>query len=69
MAYKLSPLGENRARRVVQTRDPEDAILDFLYKVKDPVEFDEILDETQMDDSTAKRVVNRLVLKEYVKVV
>ena len=65
--FKLTPLGENRARRVAQTQGPEDAILDFLYRVKDPVEFDEILDETQMDDSTARKVVNRLVLKEYVK--
>lgn len=67
MSYRLTPLGENKARRVVQTRDPEDAILDFLYRVKDPVEFDEILDETQMDDSTARKVVNRLVTKEYIK--
>ena len=67
MAYKLSPLGESRARRVVETRGPEDSILNFLYETKDPVEFDEILDETQMDDLTAKRTVNRLIVKEYIK--
>lgn len=66
MTYRLTPLGENKARRVVQTRGPEDAVLDFLYRVKDSVEFDEILDETQMDDSTAKRVVDRLIAKGYV---
>jgi len=67
VSYRLTPLGEGRARRVVETRGPEDSVLSFLYETKDPVEFDEILDETQMDDSTAKKVVNRLVLKEYVK--
>ena len=67
MSYRLTPLGENRARRVVQTLGPEDSVLNFLYETKDPVEFDEILDETQMDDSTTKKVVNRLILKEYVK--
>ena len=65
--FKLTPLGENRARRVISTQGPEDAILDFLYRTKDPVEFDEIADETQMDDSTTKKVVNRLIVKEYVK--
>ena len=65
--FKLTPLRENRARRVVETRDPESAVLNFLYETKDPVEFDEILDETQMDDSTARKVVNRLVLKDYIK--
>ena len=65
--FKLTVTGENRARRVVQTLGPEDSVLNFLYETKDPVEFDEILDETQMDDATARKVVNRLVLKEYVK--
>jgi len=67
MSYRLTPLGESRARKVAQTHDPEGAILDFLYRTKDPVDFNEILDETQMDDSTATKVVNRLITKEYVK--
>jgi len=65
--FKLTPLGENRARRVISTQGPEDAILDFLYRTKDPADFDEIASETQMDDATARKVVNRLVLKDYIK--
>jgi len=67
MSYRLTPLGENRARRVVQTQGPEDSVLTFLYETKDPADFDEIANETQMDDATARKVVNRLVLKELVK--
>ena len=65
--YILTSLGENRARKIVQTHEPEGAILDFLYRVKDPVDFDEIAEETQMDDATAKRAMTRLVTKELVK--
>ena len=67
MSYKLSPLGEVRAMRVGAVRDPENAVLYFMYETKDPVELEEILDETHMDDATATKVVGRLAAKGYIK--
>ena len=67
MAYKLTPLGETRAMRIGASRDPESSTLYFMYDSKGPVELDEILDETHMDDVTAQRVVGRMVTKGYVK--
>jgi len=67
MSWKLSPLGENHARRVSTVKEPENAVLCFMYETKDPVEMDEILDETHMDDSTAQKVMSRLTTKGYIK--
>ena len=68
MAYILSGIGENRAMRVAVSKNSEDAVLSFMYMTKsDPVEIEEILDETHMDDATARKVMGRLVTKGYVK--
>jgi len=67
MAYKLTATGESRALRVSQVNDPESAVLSFMYETRDSVEFEEILDETHMDDATAIKIVGRLVAKNYIK--
>ena len=67
MAYKLTNLGESRALRVGTVKDPENAVLTYLYEEKDSVELEEIAGETHMDDDVTERVVNRLVGKGYVK--
>lgn len=67
MSYKLTSTGESRALHVTQVNDPESAVLSFMYETRDSVEFEEILDETHMDDATAIKIVGRLVGKGYVK--
>lgn len=67
MAYKLTATGETRALRVGQVKDPESAVISFMYEFRDPVEFEEILDETHMDDSTGIKVVGHLMGKGYIK--
>lgn len=67
MSYRLTAKGETRAIRVTQTKGPEDAVISFMYDVRDPVEFDEIMDETHMDDATGRKIMERLVGTEYVK--
>lgn len=66
MSFKLTASGETRALRVKQVKDPENAVVSFMYESTDPVEFEEILDETQMDDETARKVVDRLIKKGHV---
>jgi hypothetical protein len=71
MAYKLTATGEGRALRVAQIEGPEDAVIAFMYDVSkasdNPVELEEILDETHMDDSTALKVMEKLVGRGHVK--
>jgi len=67
MAYKLTPLGENRARRIDKSLGPEGAIIAFMYEEKDALELEELAGETRMNEETTGRVVNRLVSKGYVK--
>jgi len=67
MSYKLTALGEGRALHVGQVKDPENAVISFMYYVRDPVEFEEIMDETHMDDATGQKLLKRLVDKGYVK--
>ncbi len=68
MAYKLTALGESRARRIDRAFDPEGAIIALLYERGDALEVEEIAGETRMDEETAVRVLNRLVnAKKYLK--
>ena len=67
MSYKLTAVGEGRALHVGQVKDPENAVLSFMYDVREPVEFEEIMDETHMDDTTGQKLLKRLIDKGYVK--
>jgi len=67
VAYKLTSLGESRARRIDRSFEPEGAIIAFMYEEKDALELEEIAGETRMNEETTGRVVNRLVSKGYVK--
>ena len=67
MAYKLTPLGESRALRVDTVRDPESAVITFMYEDKDALEVEEIAGETRMNEEATERILSRLVSKGYVK--
>ena len=67
MSYVLTSLGETRAMRVGATLNPESNVLGFMYDTREAVEFEEILDETHMDDATARKLMSRLIVKGYVK--
>jgi len=67
MSFALTSLGESKARQVKQDTGPEDAVVSFMYKVVEPVEFDEVCDETQMDSDSARKVLNRLKTQGYVE--
>lgn len=65
--FSLTSAGETRALRVKQVKNPEDAVVSFVYENTNDntssVSFDEILDETEMDNETAKKVLDRLIRK------
>jgi predicted Rossmann fold nucleotide-binding protein DprA/Smf involved in DNA uptake len=67
MSFILTSEGELKARQVKQDTGPEDAIVSFMYRVVEPVEFDEICDETQMDSDSARNVLNRLKTQGYIE--
>ena len=67
MAYRLTPLGESRALRVDTVKDPENAVLAYMYEEKDALEIEEIAGETRMNEESAGRVLARLVSKGYIK--
>lgn len=67
MTFILTSSGETRALRVKQVTNPEDAVIAFMSENTEPVEFDEILDETEMDDDTARKIIDRLIKKGLIK--
>lgn len=67
MAYRLTPLGENRALRIDKALDPGNAVIAYMYETKDPLEVEEIAGELRMNEETAERILNRLVSTGYVK--
>jgi predicted transcriptional regulator len=67
VAYKLTPLGSERALRTDRAKDPETAVLALLYEQKDALEAYEVAGETNMSEEAAERVLRRLVSKGYVK--
>jgi len=67
MAYKLTPLGESRALRTDMVKEPENAIVAYMYEERDALEIEEIAGETRMDEETVGRILSRLVSKGYVK--
>jgi len=67
MAYKLTPLGESRALRTDRVKDPENAVIAFMYEEKDALEIEEIAGETRMNEDSAGRILSRLISKGYVK--
>jgi len=67
VAYRLTPLGSERALRIDRAKDPETAVLALLYEQKDALEVEEIAGETRMSEESAERVLTRLVNKGYVK--
>ena len=67
MAFKLTPLGENRARKIDRSINAESAVITFMYETKDPVEVEEVAGETRMTEESSEKVLNRLISAGYVK--
>jgi len=69
-SFKLTASGETRALKIKQVQNPEDAVVSFMYEnttgEHTTVEFEEILDETQMDDEAARKVMDRLARRGFV---
>ena len=66
MAFELTGYGEQEAAKIEGVNTPERAVVVYLYEMKRPVEFDEILGETRMSDEKALHVMRRLVNGGYV---
>ena len=62
----LTPLGKSAAENTTG-KGPEFAVLSVLYEANSPVDIEEVMDATNMDDEKALMLVNRLVNKGYVK--
>lgn len=65
-AITLTPLGKQVSEDTTG-RGPEFSVLSLLYEANGPVDFDEVCQETRMDEVKASAVVRRLINKEYVK--
>ena len=65
-AIALTPLGRQSAEDTTG-RGPEFAVLSLVYEANGPVEFEEVMDGTHMDEEKASMVVRRLIAKNLVK--
>jgi len=62
----LTPIGKSIAENT-QGSGAEFAVLSLLYETNGPVEIDEVMDATNMNDEKASMVIRRLIGKEYIK--
>ncbi len=67
MAYSLTPKGKVVSEHVSRVKDVESAFLSYLYEHDEPVEVEELIGETRVDDEIGLRVLNRLIAKGYIK--
>lgn len=68
MAYTLTLKGKSVAEHLSRVQDPEGAFIAYLYEhPNEPVEIEELIGETRVDDEIGLRVLNRLITREYVK--
>jgi len=65
-AIALTPLGKSVAEDTTG-KGPEFAVLSFLYESNGPVDFEEIVGETHMNEEKASMVVRKLINKGYCK--
>lgn len=66
-AIVLTPMGKQAAENTANTSGPEYAVLSILYEANGPVDMDEIMEGTHMDDVKASMVVNSMINKGLVK--
>lgn len=59
-ALAITPEGSQAAENV-QGRGPEFAVLSMLYEADGPVDFEEIMDETHMDDEKCSMICRKLI--------
>lgn len=67
MAYNLTPKGTIAAEHVSRVKDVEGAFLAYMYEHNEPVESEELIGETRVEDEIGLRTLNRLIAKGYVK--
>ncbi len=67
MAYSLTTKGKSASEHISRIEDVEGAFLAYLYEHDKPVEIEELIGETRVDDEIGLRVLSRLIAKEYIK--
>ncbi len=61
MAFQLTKRGEDEAKTIGKPIGAESQVITFLYEVGKPMEIEQIMDETNMEDEKAVRVVRHLI--------
>lgn len=67
MAYTLTPKGKIEAEHVSRAAGAEEAFVTYMYENSEPVEIEELIGETRVEDEVGLRVVSRLIMRGYVK--
>ena len=62
----LTPQGKLAAENT-QGSGAEYAVLSLLYEANGPVDIEEVMDATRVDDEKALMIINRLISKNYIK--
>ncbi len=65
-AIILTPLGKQVAENS-QASGPKFAVLSLLYETNGPMDIEEVIDETRMEDDKAQMVLRSLVNAGYIK--
>lgn len=67
MSFRLTDKGEEAATNPHAKPGLDLKVVGYMYMVKDHVELEEIMDETQMSDEMAVTVMKRLINQGYVE--
>jgi len=67
MSFRLTDKGEEAATNPHAKPGLDLKVVGYMYMVKDRVELEEIMDETQMSDEMAVTVMKRLINQGYVE--
>ena len=62
----LTPLGKHQAEQQT-TKGPKAAVLSLLYESDAPMEVEEVMEATRMEDEKALMIVRALINQGYVK--
>ena len=65
-AIKLTSLGITEAERVSAKTGPREAVLSFMYEVSEPVQAQEVLEATHLDDDRGQKILKKLVEERYI---
>lgn len=65
--FRLTDRGEEAATNPNSRQGMDLKVVGFMYTMKQPVEIEEIMDETSMSDEAAVNVMKRLINQRYVE--